>query len=48
MVRGLRTQAKPHQWPAPSKTMPGELKMIEPEEMRKPRWNPNANEWLFA
>jgi hypothetical protein len=28
--------------------MPGELKMIEPEEMRKPRWNPNANEWLSA
>ena len=48
MVRGLRTQAKPHLWPAPSKTMPGELKMIELEKMRKPRWNPNANEWLFA
>jgi len=48
MVRGLRTQAKPHLWPAPSKTVSGGLKVIEPGEMRKPRWNPNADEWLSA
>jgi hypothetical protein len=26
----------------------GGLKVIEPGEMPKPRWNPNNNEWLFA
>ena len=30
-----------------SKTMSGGLMVIKPGEMRKLRWNPNANEWHY-